>query len=203
MRCARIGHDSSSLQRWFDPCWSGGQGAYTAVFSDTFTLCCRAIWDIPAKVVGGTGVVPQRLLCSLPRHGRNPTNDGNLTQLRVEQIYTRSGWDLFAVRRLLQAASSPTCDAGPLKSLIRREASRALPKHSAGSMQGFCHCGHRLSSGQNICFVDTSDLDYHPAPPMGEVEYTKTLSRASACQCRHPAVFPPFGRLSPTCWMVT
>ncbi|MGC6508304.1 MAG: patatin-like phospholipase family protein [Myxococcota bacterium] len=177
----------------------GARGAYTAgVLRYLYTVLPDKLGRIPwAKVVGGTSVGALNgyfAACHDMAEIRRMTEIW--TQLKVEQIYTLPVDGIFsAVRRLIQATKQPNLlDASPLKSLIRQEASRRSLRKSIlqGRCKAFVIAATRLSSGQNICFVDTADPEFTiPAPPMGEVEYTKLYPEHLLASAAIPLVFPP------------
>lgn len=177
----------------------GARGAYTAgVLRFVYTILPQKLGFIPwAKIVGGTSVGALNgyfAACHDIAEIRRMTEIW--TSLSVDQIYTLPVDGLFsAVRRLMQATKQPNLlDASPLKTLIRQEASRRSLRKSIqqGRCKAFVIAATRLSSGQNICFVDTADDAFTiPAPPMGEVEYTKLYPEHLLASAAIPLVFPP------------
>lgn len=177
----------------------GARGAYTAgVLRYIYTDMAKELGFIPwAKVVGGTSVgALNGYFAACHDIGEINRMTEIWTTLTVEQIYTLPVDGVFsAFKRLMRATKQPNLlDARPLQKLIQREASRRTLRKSIlqGRCRAFIVAATRLSSGQNICFVDRADADFKITdPPMGEVEYTRLYPEHLMASAAIPLVFPP------------
>lgn len=177
----------------------GARGAYTAgVLRYLYTQLPRTLGYLPwPSVVGGTSVGALNgyfVACHDIGEIHRMTELWN--NLEIEHIFTLPVDSVFsAFKRLIKATQQTNLlDATPLRTLIQKEASRRTLRKSIGEgrCRAFIVSATRLSSGQNICFVDRANDSFKiPPPPMGDIEYTKLYPEHLMASSAIPLIFPP------------